>query len=254
MSKEKLLIVEDDVDFRQTLADYLRHQGFEVYIVGDGNEMDKFLSTTTADLILLDLGLPGEHGLSIARRLRIANRDQAIIMLSASGEEVDRVVGLEVGADDYLPKPVSLREVLARIRAVLRRRVVPDPPPPTTPPTVNMVPVSQQENLITYTFGNCELNTGTHRLFKNNEEITLRSSEFSLLMVFVTHPNQVLSRDRLMTLVRGYEPGPYDRSIDVRVSRLRSKIEDDPSSPSYIRTIRGEGYLFSEAVMELTSC
>jgi len=251
MSKEKLLIVEDDVDFRQTLADYLRHQGFEVYIVGDGNEMDKFLSTSTADLILLDLGLPGEHGLSIAKRLRTANKNQAIIMLSASGDEVDRVVGLEIGADDYLPKPASLREVLARVRAVLRRRVVPDTPLTTT---VSMTPVSQQENLITYTFGNCELNTGTHRLLKNNEEVTLRSSEFGLLMVFVTHPNQVLSRDRLMTLVRGYEPGPYDRSIDVRVSRLRSKIEDDPSSPSYIRTIRGEGYLFSEAVMELTSC
>ncbi|HHH43370.1 MAG TPA: response regulator, partial [Gammaproteobacteria bacterium] len=198
--------------------------------VENGAEMDRFLATNTPDLIILDLMLPGEDGLSIAKRLR-SSHALPIIMLSARGEEVDRIVGLEVGADDYLPKPFNPRELLARIRAVLRR--------PAT--TAEASPGNEQ----TFEFGPFKLDTDSGQLTRQGEKVPLTSGEFSLLHIFVRHPNQVLSRDRLIDHLKGFERSPYDRSIDVRVTRLRRKIEADPAAPVYIQTVWGEGYRFT---------
>jgi two-component system phosphate regulon response regulator OmpR len=194
--------------------------------------MDRFLSTHSTDLIILDLMLPGEDGLSIAKRLRNV-RDTPIIMLSARGEEVDRIVGLEVGADDYLPKPFNPRELLARIRAVLRR------------PTASSNPESDSSQQQTFSFGPFRLDTVTQELTRDEEKVSLTSGEFALLKIFLEHPNRVLSRDILVDMLKGFERSPYDRSIDVRVTRLRRKIETDPASPVYIHTVWGEGYRFS---------
>lgn len=225
---EHLLVVDDDPELRDLLARYLGEQGFQVSTVEDGPTMDAFLAKEQPDLIILDLMLPGEDGLSIARRLR-AHLQVPIIMLSARGEEVDRIVGLEVGADDYLPKPFNPRELLARIRAVLRR------PTQQTATTTN----DQRR------FGPFALDIQRHILLRDDAEVTLTSGEFTLLRVLIEHPNQVLSRDRLIDLLKGYDRSPFDRSIDVRVTRLRRKIEDDPTAPRYLRTIWGEGYMFT---------
>jgi two-component system phosphate regulon response regulator OmpR len=198
--------------------------------VHDGAAMDRHLAAHAADLIILDLMLPGEDGLSIAKRLR-SSGDIPILMLSARGEEVDRIVGLEVGADDYLPKPFNPRELLARIRAVLRRRQ-PDEPPPRA---------AARE----YRFGDFRLNIQGQNLTRNGEPVTLTSGEFSLLKIFVEHPNHVLSRDTLVDMLSGYERSPFDRSIDVKVTRLRRKIEKDPAAPLFIQTVWGEGYRFA---------
>ena len=227
-----ILVVDDDPDLHELLGRYLSEQGFEVTGVEDGAAMDRFLATRSTDLIILDLMLPGVDGLSIAKRLRSDN-DTPIIMLSARGEEVDRIVGLEVGADDYLPKPFNPRELLARIRAVLRR-----PTAPANPESEN----SQQQ---TFSFGPFRLDPVTQELTRDEEKVSLTSGEFALLKIFVEHPNRVLSRDTLVDMLKGYERSPYDRSIDVRVTRLRRKIESDPSSPVYIHTVWGEGYRFS---------
>jgi two-component system phosphate regulon response regulator OmpR len=225
---EHLLVVDDDPELRDLLARYLGEQGFQVSTVEDGPTMDAFLAKELPDLIILDLMLPGEDGLSIARRLR-AHLQVPIIMLSARGEEIDRIVGLEVGADDYLPKPFNPRELLARIRAVLRR------PTPQTATTTNNQ----------HRFGPFTLDNQRHILLRDDAEVTLTSGEFTLLRVLLEHPNQVLSRDRLIDLLKGYDRSPFDRSIDVRVTRLRRKIEDDPTTPRYLRTIWGEGYMFT---------
>jgi len=227
-----ILVVDDDPDLHALLGRYLSEQGFDVTAVEDGAAMDRFLATRTTDLIILDLMLPVEDGLSIAKRLR-SDRDTPIIMLSARGEEVDRIVGLEVGADDYLPKPFSPRELLARIRAVLRRPTV-----PSNPESVN----TQHQ---TFSFGPFRLDPVTRELTRDDEKVSLTSGEFALLKIFVEHPNRVLSRDTLVDMLKGFERSPYDRSIDVRVTRLRRKIESDPSSPVYIHTVWGEGYRFS---------
>jgi len=225
---DHLLVVDDDPDLRELLARYLGEQGFQVSTVADGIAMDAFLANQTPDMVILDLMLPGEDGLSIARRLR-ASSQLPIIMLSARGEEVDRIVGLEVGADDYLPKPFNPRELLARIRAVLRR---PNQPAAPTP--------HSQRN-----FGPYSVDIDRHILQRNGVEVALTAGEFALLRVLTEHPNHVLSRDRLIDLLKGYDRSPFDRSIDVRVTRLRRKIEDDPTSPRYLRTIWGEGYMFT---------
>ena len=227
-----ILVVDDDPDLHELLGRYLSEQGFEVTGVEDGAAMDRFLATRSTDLIILDLMLPGEDGLSIAKRLR-SDRDTPIIMLSARGEEVDRIVGLEVGADDYLPKPFNPRELLARIRAVLRR-----PTAPSNPESEN----TQQQ---TFSFGPFRLDPVTQELTRDEEKVSLTSGEFALLRIFVEHPNRVLSRDTLVDMLKGFERSPYDRSIDVRVTRLRRKIESDPGSPVYIHTVWGEGYRFS---------
>ena len=226
----QILIVDDDPALRELLTRYLGEQGFAVVGVNDGIAMDHYLGEHTTDLIILDLMLPGEDGLSIAKRVR-SSLATPILMLSARGEDIDRIVGLEVGADDYLAKPFNPRELLARIRAILRRRQ----------PEGHEVP----ENTQLYTFGSYKLDLANRTLTCNAEKVTLTSGEFSLLNIFVQHPNRVLSRDTLVDMLSGYERSPYDRSIDVKVTRLRRKIEADPTAPVFIQTVWGEGYRFS---------
>ncbi|RKZ46083.1 MAG: two-component system response regulator OmpR [Candidatus Parabeggiatoa sp. nov. 3] len=230
--REQLLMVDDDRKFCQVVKNYFKKQGFQIDVVYDGVAMNQYLSKRTVDLIILDVMLPGENGLSLAQRLRATDYQQAIIMLSAATEEVDRIVGLEMGADNYLPKPVSLRELLAHVRASLRR---------------NPEPAQQagKNQLKSYTFDSFTLDTACHRLTKNEVELNITENEYSLLQVFVTHPHEILSREKLLNLMNGREYIPYDRIIDVNIKRLRDKIETEPKAPSYIRTIRGKGYLFS---------
>lgn len=226
--KDHILIVDDDAALCRLLKRYLEEHNFSVAFVGSGREMDQYLERTKPDFLLLDLNLPGEDGLSLASRIRKTTALPLIIM-SARGEDVDRIVGLEVGADDYLPKPFNTRELLARIRAVLRRTQ------PSRP--------SLQRKI--FHFGPYTLDVDGHQLFKQDAEIALTSAEFSLLRVLVENPRRVLSRNKLMDLLKGREHAPFDRSIDVRVTRLRAKIEKDPSAPDFIRTVWGEGYLFT---------
>lgn len=225
---EHLLVVDDDCALRERLSRYLTEHGYRVTAVGDGLAMDACLETETPDAIVLDLMLPGEDGLSLARRLR-GSGDIPIIMLSARGEEIDRIIGLEVGADDYLAKPFNPRELLARIRSLLRRSAV------TASPAVGTV----------YRFPPYQLDIDSHTLTKKGQPVALTAAEFALLRAFVEHPNRVMNRDQLVDLIKGYDRSPYDRSIDVRVTRLRRKIEENPATPVYIRTVWGEGYLFT---------
>ena len=183
------------------------------------------------DLLVLDLMLPGEDGLAICRRIRGADDRIPIIMLTAKGEEIDRIIGLEMGADDYLPKPFNPRELLARIHAVLRRQQA---APPGSP--------DQEEAVIC--FGNIEVDLGARTLKRDNEQLTLTTGEFALLKTLLQHPRQPLSRDKLMTLSRGREQGPFDRAIDVQISRLRKLMEIDPAHPRYLQTVWGFGYVF----------
>ncbi len=222
----RLLVVDDDAELRELTQAYLRQQGFRVDTVADARQMDAALAQHTYDLLLLDLMMPGEDGLSVAKRLK-ANGQLPIIMVSAQGEDVDRIVGLEVGADDYIAKPFNPRELLARIRAVLRRVQA-----------AEHMPKPQAE------FGDFQLDLAGHRLLKAGEIVPLTGGEFELLAVLVAHPNRVLDRDRILDLLTGAERTPFDRSIDVRVTRLRSKIEPDPANPIYIRTVWGKGYMF----------
>lgn len=229
MSHERahLLVVDDDEGLRELLVRYLGDNGYAAAGVADGEAMQRHLSRCPVDLLLLDLMLPGEDGLSLARKLG-AQGGPAIIMLSARGEEVDRVVGLEVGADDYLPKPFSHRELLARVAAVLRRRQAP-----------------ADRNLRLRRFGPFVADVEARSLARNGEQVSLSGAEFALLRVLLDHPDRVLTRDTLVDLLKGYERSPFDRMVDVRVTRLRRKIEQDPARPVYLRTVWGEGYLFS---------
>jgi DNA-binding response OmpR family regulator len=221
----RILVVDDDEGMRELLVRYLSDNGYEAAGVGDGTSMKRYLATHPVNLLLLDVMLPGEDGLSLARGL--GGNGPPIIMLSARGEEVDRIVGLEVGADDYLPKPFSHRELLARVAAVLRRRQ----------------PVAETGRL--RHFGPFEVDLDARCLKSNGQEIEVSGAEFSLLKVLLEHPDRVLSRDALVDLLKGYERGPFDRMVDVRVTRLRRKIEPDPTHPVYLRTVWGQGYLFS---------
>ncbi|MDR0577404.1 MAG: two-component system response regulator OmpR [Candidatus Accumulibacter sp.] len=230
MSKRKILIVDDDKRLRDLLFRYLSEQGFAVRVAENAAAMDKALARETFDMIVLDLMLPGEDGLSICRRLRANEPQQAIVMLTAKGDEIDRIVGLEMGADDYLPKPFNPRELVARIQAVLRRRgAVPGGP--------------AMENKVV-TFGNVEVDLATRILKRDGEPQPLTTGEFAVLKVLLEHPRQPLSRDRLMALARGREQGPLDRAIDVQVSRLRRLIEPDLATPRYLQTVWGFGYVF----------
>ncbi len=233
MSENKALIyvVDDDPGIRDLLAEYLAGQGFEVACAEGGAALDGLLEKARPDLVVLDLMMPGEDGLSVARRLKGQVGAPPIIMLSAKGEDIDRIIGLEVGADDYLAKPFNPRELLARIRAVMRRGT---PAPATADETPRVVE-----------FGPFTANLDAHSLSREDAEIELTSGEFSLLEIFIAHPNRALSRDWLMDQLRGFERDPFDRSIDVRVNRLRKKIEDDPANPRYIKTVWGQGYLFA---------
>ncbi|HEX8961683.1 MAG TPA: two-component system response regulator OmpR [Rhodocyclaceae bacterium] len=232
MTNTKILVVDDDQRLRSLLERYLTEQGFTAKAVDGAEAMDKALSRELYDLIVLDLMMPGEDGLAICRRLRGADNPVAIIMLTAKGDEVDRIVGLELGADDYLPKPFNPRELVARINAVLRRRGA--APPPGAPAT--------EEEIIR--FGNVEINLATRELSRNGTATPLTTGEFALLKILVTHPRQPMSRDKLMELARGREYDVFDRSIDVRVSRLRKLVEEDPAKPRHIQTVWGFGYVF----------
>jgi two-component system phosphate regulon response regulator OmpR len=231
-SKSRILVVDDDLRLRDLLQRYLAEQGFAVSTVADALAMDRLLSRERFDLLVLDLMLPGEDGLSVCRRLRGTKNAIPLIMLTAKGEDVDRILGLEMGADDYLPKPFNPRELVARIHAVLRRRAAPIPPG---------APSGQDESV---SFGDITVNLATRSLIKNGQSISLTTGEFALLRVLVTHPRVPLSRDKLMELARGREYEVFDRSIDVQVSRLRKLIEHDAAHPMHIQTVWGFGYVF----------
>ncbi len=226
---QSIVVVDDDQKLRDLLQRYLHEQGFEVFTAEDGIAMDQLLQQHTPDLIVLDLMMPGEDGLSIARRLR-ARSEVPIIILSAKGEEVDRIVGLEVGADDYLPKPFNPRELLARIHSVLRR--------------VEKPRGGTAENVLL--FGPYRMDLDSYTLKRSGKLVELTTGEFELLRHLVSRPNRAMSRDVLLDLLDDGVEGAFDRSIDVRITRIRKKIEEDPHHPHYIKTVRGVGYLFSD--------
>jgi two-component system phosphate regulon response regulator OmpR len=230
--KDKILVVDDDARIRDLLRRYLIQEGFDVLQAEDGKSLTRLLLREPVDLIVLDLMLPGEDGLSICRRLRANNDRTPIIMLTAKGEEVDRIVGLEVGADDYLGKPFNPRELLARIHAVLRRR-----------PTLE-APGSPSGDNEVVNFGPFTFDLGARTLRKENEDLLLTTGEFAMLKALVRHPRQPLSREKLAQLARGREFEPFDRSLDVQVSRLRKLVEVDAAAPRYIQTVWGIGYVF----------
>lgn len=229
---DRLLIVDDDARIRDLLRRYLAQEGFEVLLAEDAKAMARVLAREAVDLIVLDLMLPGEDGLSVCRRLRAANDHTPLIMLTAKGEDVDRIVGLEVGADDYLAKPFNPRELLARIHAVLRRRPAREEPG---------APAREPELVA---FGPFEFDVAARRLLRDGQPVPLTTGEFSMLKALVRHPRQPMSRDKLAQLARGREFEPFDRSLDVQVSRLRKLIETDPTQPRYIQTVWGVGYVF----------
>ncbi|WP_018078108.1 response regulator [Thiobacillus denitrificans] len=231
MQKDTIYVTDDDPGIRELVAEYLSSQGYAVETAEDAVSLDRLLNARLPALLVLDWMMPGEDGLSVARRLRAQPGFPPIIMLSAKGEDIDRIIGLEVGADDYLPKPFNPRELLARIRAVLRRQGGATAPAPAEAARLER-------------FGPFSINLDARTLSRDGVEITLTGGEYALLEIFVTHANRALSRDWLMDQLRGFERDPFDRSIDVRVNRLRKKIEDDPANPAYIRTQRGQGYLF----------
>ena len=234
-----ILALDDDPDIRQVLSGYLEEQDFRVSAVATGKEMFAILESTPVDLILLDMRLPGENGLDIARRVREISR-VPIVILSGRTDEVDRVMGLELAADDYVTKPFSSRELLARIRSVLRRAKLSEPE------------VTRDEDLRAYRFAGWELNLRLHRLTAaDGRQIPLTNSEFSLLCAFLSNPQRVLSRDQLLERSRLHSLEVYDRAIDVTILRLRRKIEPDPTHPELIKTERGAGYLFTADVSVL---
>jgi two-component system phosphate regulon response regulator OmpR len=228
----RLLVVDDDARIRDLLRRYLGQEGFEVLVAEDGRAMDRLLLRELFDLIVLDLMMPGEDGLSICRRLRARRDPTPVVMLTAKGDDVDRIVGLEIGADDYLPKPFNPRELLARIHAVLRRK--PGAEAPGAPSLAG-------EKVV---FGPFEFDLALRRLTRDGHEVDLTTGEFSMLKALARHPRQPLSRDKLARLARGRDFEPFDRSLDVQVSRLRKLLESDPARPRYIQTVWGLGYVF----------
>lgn len=232
---QSILIVEDDREIASLIEAFLQREGFATRVAASAPAMDEALSEHPADLVLLDLMLPGEDGLSICRRLR-AQGNLPIIMVTAKGEDIDRIIGLEVGADDYVAKPFNPRELLARIRAVLRR---------TAPAAAGRAPGTRVR------FDAFVLDLDARRLFREGTEIELSTGDFDLLAALVAQPQRVLSRDQLMDLTKGRSWEAFDRSIDVALSRLRKKIEPDPSRPALIRTVRNAGYMLTAAVTRL---
>ena len=230
--RRKVLVVDDDLRLRDLLKRYLGEQGFAVDTVPDAAAMDRQMQRMRYDLMVLDLMLPGEDGLAVCRRLRAAGEKIALIMLTAKGDDVDRIMGLETGADDYLAKPFNPRELVARIQAVLRRQA-----PGETPGA----PSAAAESV---GFGPFQLDLATRSLTRDGEPLALTTGEFALLKVLVQHAREPMSRDKLMELARGRELEHTDRSIDVQVSRLRKLLGEDPQSPRYIQTVWGFGYVF----------
>ncbi|WP_298139053.1 response regulator [Acidiferrobacter sp.] len=221
----RILLVDDDARLRELLTRYLSEQGFTATAVPDGRAMDKALARAAYDLLILDIMLPGQSGLALCQRLRAEGRYIPLLMLTARGDDADRIMGLDLGADDYLAKPFNPRELVARINAVLRRQRPPD-----------------DKKLH---FGRYELDIHARSLTADGVPVDLTTAEFDLLRVFATHPRQPLSRDILMQLARGRDHMPFDRSIDVRISRLRRLLEDDPAKPCFIQTVWGFGYVFN---------
>ncbi|QGZ38968.1 two-component system OmpR family response regulator [Pseudoduganella flava] len=235
---DHILIVDDDHGIRELLATYLEKEGMRTTAAANGRQMRAALEQITPDLIVLDLMLPGEDGLALCRELRSGrHRTIPVLMLTARGDEVDRIIGLEMGADDYMPKPFGVRELLARIRSVLRRTRM-------LPPNIQ---VTESAQLLG--FGDWKLDT-THRhlLDAGGTMVALSGAEYRLLRVFLDHPQRVLTRDQLLNLTQGRNADPFDRSIDLLVSRVRQRLRDDPREPRYIKTLRNEGYVFSSAV------
>jgi two-component system phosphate regulon response regulator OmpR len=230
--QKKILVVDDDLRLRDLLKRYLGEQGFAVDTVPDTAAMTRQMQRVRYDLMVLDLMLPGEDGLAACRRLRAAGENIAVIMLTAKGDDVDRISGLETGADDYLAKPFNPRELVARIHAVLRRQAAQETPgAPTAEAT-------------TVEFGAFRLDLSTRTLTRAGEPLPLTTGEFALLKALVQHPRESMSRDKLMELARGRELESTDRSIDVQVSRLRKLLGEDPQSPRFIQTVWGFGYVF----------
>jgi two-component system phosphate regulon response regulator OmpR len=228
----KLLVVDDDPRLRDLLRRYLTDNGFTVYTAENSQAMNKLWLRERFDVLVLDLMMPGEDGLSVLRRLRGGGDTTPVVMLTAKGEDVDRIVGLEMGADDYLPKPFNPRELLARINAVLRRKG----------PDEN--PGAPSHEAKSVTFGEFVLDLATRTLTRNGEQVPLTTGEFAVLKVFARYPKVPLSREKLMEMARGREYEAFDRSLDVQISRLRKMIEPDPAKPRYIQTVWGLGYVF----------
>jgi DNA-binding response OmpR family regulator len=230
-----ILIVDDQQEICDLVREYLTDEGFRVSTAKDGTGLREEMARSQIDLVILDLMLPGEDGLQLARELRTGS-DVGIIMLTGRGETVDRIIGLEMGADDYLPKPFHLRELLARVRSVLRRGG-------------GRGGEAAAGNRVRVRFGGWAFDLASRALISpGGEDVRLTTGEFELLAAFVDHAGQVLSRDRLLDLARHREAGPFDRTIDVQVGRLRRKLEEDPRAPSVIKTVRGGGYIFTPAV------
>jgi two-component system phosphate regulon response regulator OmpR len=228
----KVLVVDDDQRLRDLLRRYLGDNGFNVFVAENAQTMNRLWLRERFDVLVLDLMMPGEDGLSILRRLRGGNDRTPIVMLTAKGEDVDRIIGLEMGADDYLPKPFNPRELLARINAVLRRRAAEEAP---GAPSADTGPVA---------FGEFVLDLATRTLTRGGEPVALTTGEFAVLKAFARHPRVPLSREKLMEMARGREYEAFDRSLDVQISRLRKLIEPDPAKPRYIQTVWGLGYVF----------
>jgi len=228
----RLIVVDDDGRIRELLRRYLSQEGFEVLLAEDARALDRLLLRDHADLIVLDLMLPGEDGLSVCRRLRARQDQTPVIMLTAKGDEVDRIVGLEIGADDYLTKPFNPRELLARVHAVLRRRPAREAPG---------APSALVEKVA---FGPFEFDLALRKLTRDGDPLALTTGEFAMLKALVRHPRQPLSRDKLAQLARGRDFEPFDRSLDVQISRLRKMLETDPAHPRFIQTVWGVGYVF----------
>jgi len=232
--KDHILIVDDHPDIREMVQSYLEEEGFKVSTANDGDAMLRVMAQGHVDLVLLDLILPGEDGLTLARKLRL-DSDVGIIILTGRGDTVDRIIGLEMGADDYLPKPFHLRELLARVKSVLRRASAREQ--------------SSHERPSSARFNGWQLDLTARELTSpRGELVRLTTGEFDLLAAFVSNANQVLSRDRLLDLARNREAGPFDRTIDVQVGRLRRKLDDDPHQPGLIKTVLGSGYIFTAQI------
>ncbi len=234
-----ILVVDDDREIRQLVGDYLRNNGFRLSLAADGRQMREILDGARIDLVILDLMLPGEDGLSLCRNLRATPvfAQLPILMLTARGEPIDRVVGLEMGADDYLPKPFEPRELLARIRNILRR--------------ARALPVRPAKHAPHYRFAGWTLDSGLRQLTSPQAVVVpLSGAEYRLLQIFLEHPQRVLNRDQLMDLTKGRDADPFDRSIDLQISRLRQKLGDDARAPTLIKTVRNEGYVLATPVEE----
>lgn len=242
---ERILIVDDEEGIRELLLAYLSDYGFDVAAVADGGEMRRHLAEHPVDLVLLDLGLPHEDGLVLARELRSRNDVPGIVIVTGRGEPVDRILGLELGADDYIAKPFELREVVARVRSVLRRIVRPEGTAAASP----MPPAPHADPNEHFEFDGWQVDLGARSVLRpDGTPVALTTGEFDLLATLVRNPNRALTRDELMDALYKREAGPFDRAVDVLVGRLRRKIEPDPAEPQLVKSVRGVGYLFAARV------